>query len=91
LKDEFNNTYRLDGPYKLECGEMQEFQYIVDSQVCVMLVIVVVGLVFLEIGKALQVLQNIRLILDVALVKNGLNLHINVLLLLFIYKGVNGY
>jgi hypothetical protein len=33
LKDEFGNTYRLDGPYKLECGEMQEFQYIIDRQV----------------------------------------------------------
>jgi hypothetical protein len=33
LKDEFGNTYRLEGPYILKCDEMHEFQYIIDRKV----------------------------------------------------------
>jgi hypothetical protein len=33
LKDEFGNTYRLEGPYNLVCDEMHEFNYITERKV----------------------------------------------------------
>jgi hypothetical protein len=32
LLDKFGNDYRMEGPYYLECGEMQEFQYLTERR-----------------------------------------------------------
>jgi hypothetical protein len=83
LFNEFGNRYRLESPYYLECGEIQEFQYLTERRVW--------HTVHRCSWDSILVILNIRLLQVMAPVMNGIKPDIDVEQLQFICKNENVY